>query len=251
MACIVESYSNFKLHAEIGGIIKKHSTNKMDIREVLIGLIDGTDIGHILDLGCGYGWFEKALSAARPLLIAGVDCMEENRRPFTAVAGKFAEKVIFQQTTLPAMLGFPADYFDLVVSAYSLYFFPAMLAEVKRVLRPGGAFAVITHSEAMMEEGERFFDFKNLRKIIRSFSAENGEALLAEYFNDIRAVDYNNSLLFHSSDEEDLTIYIDFKKEFIREDADPGLVKRTMLDHLREKGEVRFNKNDRIFIAKK
>ena len=83
---------------------------------------------------------------------------------------------------LPTVIDYPAGYFDLVICAYSLYFFPGILPEVKRILRNGGSFVVITHSETMLEEGKRFFDFKNLRTVIEKFSAENGEAILRKYF---------------------------------------------------------------------
>ena len=103
----------------------------------------------------------------------------------------------------------------------------------------------------MLEEGKRFFDFRNLRTIIEEFSAENGEAILRKYFQHITSVDYHNSLIFHRGDERDLAFYIDFKREFIKKDADPDLVRETMLQELFRKGEFRLNKNDKIFLVKK
>ena len=103
----------------------------------------------------------------------------------------------------------------------------------------------------MLEEGKQFFDFKNLRTVIEKFSAENGEAILRKHFQHITSVDYRNSLIFHKGDEKDLALYIDFKREFIRKDADPDLVRETMLRELYKKGEFRLNKNDKIFLVKK
>jgi hypothetical protein len=103
----------------------------------------------------------------------------------------------------------------------------------------------------MLEEGKRFFDFKNLRTVIEKFSAENGAAILSKYIKDIKAVEYNNSLIFYNGDEKDLALYIDFKREFIRKDVDPGLVRETMLQELFKNGELRLNKNDKIFLMRK
>jgi SAM-dependent methyltransferase len=247
---IVQSYSNQSLHAKIGELIKVHSENKTDIRSIAKRMVEWKSVQRIIDLGCGYGWFEDALEESFDLIV-GVDFFIENSSPFARHAKKTAKDVIFETCLLPAAIDFPTGYFDLVVCAYSLYFFPDMLPEVKRILRNGGTFVIITHSESMLEEGKRFFDFKNLRTVIERFSAENGEAILRKHFQRITAVDYPNSLVFHRDDEKDLALYIDFKREFIKKDADPDLVRETMLRELMRNGEFRLNKNDKIFLVKK
>jgi len=145
----------------------------------------------------------------------------------------------------------PDESFDLVVSAYSLYFFPEVIPEIKRVLKKGGFFLAITHSESMLQEGERFFDFTNLRKVIQGFSAENGREILRSHFVDIQHVDFKNAIVFSRYEKKDLADYINFKREFISKDVDPSRVMLTMLDELERKGSMRFNKDDRIFLAKK
>ena len=250
MVDIKKSYSNHSLHAEVGSIIRKYSENKTDIRDFAKSMFEGEKIRRVLDIGCGYGWFEDALEGSLDLIV-GVDCLVENGPPFTQHARKTAKEVVFKVQTLPSKIDFPTDYFDLVICAYALYFFPEVLPEARRVLRSGGIFVAITHSESMLEEGKRFFHFKNLRTVIEKFSAENGAAILSKYFKDIKAVEYNNSLIFYNGDEKDLALYIDFKREFIRKDVDPGLVRETMLQELFKNGELRLNKNDKIFLMRK
>lgn len=245
-----KSYSDYQLHKEIGKILGRRSENKKNIRDIVKGMIEWERVRYMLDLGCGYGWFEEALDA-RVEFIAGIDSLQENGPPFIRSAGKLSQKAIFKKITLPAPIDFPGDSFDLIISAYSLYFFPEVLPEVKRLLRKEGLFVVITHSESMLEEGEKHFNFSNLRKVIENFAAENGEDILKNFFSSVTSVDYQNSLLFQQGNEEELRLYIDFKQEFIREDADPDLVKETMLQELSRRGEIRFNKNDRIFLARK
>jgi len=246
---VTKSYSNQAVHAEVGGVIRAHSENPTDIRSIAKKMVEWKEIGRVIDLGCGYGWFEEALEESTDLIV-GVDCLVENADPFTQNAKKTAKEAIFITCMLPAKIGFPSGYFDLVICAYALYFFPGVLPEVKRILRKGGSFVAITHSEGMLEEGKRFFEFRNLRTVIEEFSAENGETMLRKYFQHITSVDYRNSLIFHRGDEKDLGLYIDFKREFIKKDADPDLVRETMLQELFKEGEFRLNKNDKIFLVR-
>lgn len=250
MEKIIKSYSNTDLHRKIGDIIENHSSNKEEIRKIAAGLVDWQRVHAILDLGCGYGWFEEALDGAFDL-VCGVDCLGENRAGFLGTAEKTAKEAIFLQAHLPAAIEMPSGRFDLIVAAYSLYFFPEMIREVRRLLNDGGQFLVITHSESMLAEGEKYFDFSGLRKVIQRFSAENGEALLREHFPGAAFVDYCNAIVFGRDDSNDLAQYIEFKREFISVDANPELVKKKMLAELERQGELRFNKNDRIFIVRK
>ncbi len=254
MEDIIKSYSNQSLHAEIGQIIRTHSENKTDIRKVANRLIEWGSVQRVMDLGCGYGWFEEGMKGdieKTPKLIVGIDCLRENKPFFIQRAKRVADDAVFFKRKLLNRINFPAGYFDLVICAYALYFFPKILSEVKRILRKGGTFLAVTHSESMLEEGKRYFDFKNLRTIIEHFSAENGEGILKKYFRNIKAVDYPNSLVFNKGEEKPLSLYIDFKREFIRKDADPDFVRETMLRELSRSGAFHLNKDDRIFLAKK
>jgi SAM-dependent methyltransferase len=244
------SYADPELHQRIGHIIRIHSESKEEIRDVVKRALEWKQIGTILDLGCGYGWFEQTFDGPFRF-VAGIDLHEENRVAFLREATRLSGKPAFFKMRLPAPIDLASDAFDLIVSSYSLYFFPKILPEVKRLLNSHGTFVVITHSEAMLQEGEEFFQFKNLRKLIRRFSAENGESKLRKYFSRVNTIDFTNSLFFLREDGQDLAAYIDFKKGFIRNDADPGLVKERLMHELEGKGSLRFNKNDRIFLVKK
>lgn len=247
---IIRSYSDTGFHRTIGEMIKKRSENKEDIRSIAVNMIDWDGIKDVLDLGCGYGWFEDGTRGGFNLVL-GIDCLAENESSFLRAARGISKTALFQKRILPCPIDMPDGSFDLVVSAYSLYFFPEEIEEVKRLLRPSGMFLAITHSESMLREGEKFFDFTNLRRVIRGFSAENGEEALRAHFQDVRYIDYRNAIVFSRYEKKDLAGYIDFKREFILRDADPEKVMITMLDELERKGTMRFNKDDRIFLARK
>lgn len=249
-AAVIKSYADHELHTRIGGIIRESSENKKDIRSVLCAAIPWETTKRVLDLGCGYGWFEDVIPGGRELIV-GIDYLRENGGPFLKKAMARSREAEFYMLMLPADTGLPDKSFDLVLSLYSLYFFPGVLPEVSRLLDDGALFVALTHSHSMLEEGRHYFDFRNLRKVIERFSAENGEALLREHFREVEHIDYVNTLVFREGDEKKLAMYIDFKKEFIEKDVDPTLVREKMVTELRRKGELRLNKNDRIFLARK
>jgi SAM-dependent methyltransferase len=250
MSEIIKNYSNPTFHKMIGEIIKKHSQNKEDIRETARRQIDLNRVRRILDLGCGYGWFEENLKGEFDF-IYGIDCLGANESGFLKAAGGIAKEAVFKRMHLPTPTDIPGECFDLIVSTYSLYFFPEAIPEVERLLCPEGVFLVITHSESMLNEVEDFFDSSYLKKVIGNFSAENGEKILKEHFSEVRSIDYPNRLIFKANDSEDLSSYIDFKRGFITSDSDTEIVKQRVLEELQKKGAMGFNKNDRIFIAKK
>ncbi len=250
MDLITKSYADLPFHKLVTRLIKKHSRNKEDIHSAAVRLVEWDRVHTILDIGCGYGWFEKGLAGPFETVV-GVDCLEENREEFLRTARKITGEAVFRKVFLPAPLDLPSGCFDLVVAAYSLYFFPGAIGEMARVLGPEGTLLIITHSEGMLEEGERFFSFSNLKKVIHGFSAENGEAMLRPYFSRITVVDYDNSLEFDRGDGADLAAYIDFKGAFIARDVAPERAKETMLAALEKEGRLSFNKNDRIFVVRK
>lgn len=107
-----------------------------------------------LDLGCGSGQLSRVLwdkSRGMVNAIVGVDAAEVNARAFATMRAEL------QPTPTPACLRFvardfalgfadwPSEQFDGVVSGLSLQYaedaaYERVLAEVQRLLKPGGAF---------------------------------------------------------------------------------------------------------------
>jgi SAM-dependent methyltransferase len=247
---VLNAYRDVEAHRKIGFLIRDHSENKEDIREIAKKALDWRNIHRILNLGCGYGWFEEALDNRFDLMV-GIDLYGENREAFLRAAGSISAECLFVQLKLPSPIDMPSGSFDLIVSIYSLYFFSGILPEAKRLLAPEGTFLCITHSKRMLEEAEESFQFEKLRKIIERFSAEEGETYLKDYFRSVTHIDYCNSLVFETSGREDLRDYVLFKKDAIATDVDSALFEEKLLRELGRKGILRFNKNDRIFVAKK
>ncbi|MES4992583.1 class I SAM-dependent methyltransferase [Phyllobacterium sp. 22229] len=112
---------------------------------------------HVLDVGCGPGWFWEAASDELPAklaltlsdLSAGM-VQEASERcsalPFETITGRQADA-----TALP----FEDSSFDAVIAMHMLYHLPdpsTGIAEMYRVLKPGGFLAVTTNGVGNMRE---------------------------------------------------------------------------------------------------
>jgi ubiquinone/menaquinone biosynthesis C-methylase UbiE len=97
----------------------------------------------VLDVGCGTGYFASLLAdtVAPDGLVVGVDASPEMIAYANRKRGR-AGNCEFQLGTAES-LSFPPDQFDVVVSSLFMHHLPAdlqptALAEIRRVLRPGG-----------------------------------------------------------------------------------------------------------------
>lgn len=93
-------------------------------------------------------------------------------------------------------LPFADGSFDAVVAAWMLYHVPDLdraLAEIARVLRPGGTLLAITNSA---------FHLRELRELVGSgpspstFTRENGQDLLSRQFASVRRIDRDSTVTF-------------------------------------------------------
>lgn len=112
-------------------------------RRVAREVASASPTGRVLDVGCGPGQVACLLAEAAPeAKVAGLDVLPEmvelaRRRIAARSLGDRVELVVGDVGALP----FPDENFDVVVSTLSLHHWPDArggLAEVHRVLRPGG-----------------------------------------------------------------------------------------------------------------
>lgn len=102
----------------------------------------------VLDVGCGTGTLALAMAAhAGRIRVIGIDAAREMIELARRKAAKAGSKIDFQ-VGLIEDIPFPDGTFDLVTSSLVLHHLPAYLkragiAEVRRVLKPGGRFAVM------------------------------------------------------------------------------------------------------------
>ena len=101
---------------------------------------------HVLDLGCGFGWFCRWARTAGAARVHGID-VSQNMLD-RAARDTADDAVTYQRADLDEVL-LPSGEYDLVYSSLTLHYLvdvARLFAEVARTLRPGGSFvATLEH----------------------------------------------------------------------------------------------------------
>ena len=249
-------------HEGMSTIIRRHSTNPADVRQVALGNSDLSGVHRVLDLGCGFGFIAEAVAArvADDAHVTGVDTWQEDETPFIKRVEHAGRRAAFVRMIIGDNLPWDDSSFDLVVCSYALYFFPDIVAEVARVLDAGGLFITITHSEHGMvgelpDAGLREAA-EGVLSLIRRFSAENGESQLTRSFGEVMRIDYVNALRFLPDDLDELFAYLRFKMPFLVHGSQPGdPLPENLARHakavMRRDGNVVINKTDAVFHCRR
>ena len=112
-------------------------------------------------------------------------------------------------------LPFADESFDLVLANHVLFYCSDVTQacrEAARVLKPGGRFLCSTYGADHMKEISRLVSDFDSRIVLSAdclyerFGRENGAEILAPYFNDVKWLSYEDSLLV--PDAEPLILYI-------------------------------------------
>lgn len=254
-------FSDPEKHRRISEIIRRHSTNEVDIRGVALDGLDLSSASNVLDIGCGFGFMASTVAARLPShgRIIGVDACLQNGPAFLSAVRSQGRRAEFHNRMIGCELPWPDDCFDLVIASYSLYFFPEIIPAIARVLHAQGTFVTITHSESsfarLCEAAGLSLHDAPIFHLIRRFSAENGADMLARCFADTQKIDYPNQLLFECGHFEDLLDYARFKLPLFRQEpASVSLsdapMRTTLERHLSEGGSFSIEKDDAVFYAR-
>ena len=160
-----------------------------DARVPLVTAVVAAAPSRVLEVGCGWGelaaWIAEDTAAeviATDLSPRMVELAQE-----TGVDARIADV-----QDLP----FDDESFDAAVAAWMLYHVPDLergLAEIARVLRPGGAFFATTNSR---------FHLQELRDLVGSgpspskFTREDGRDQLLRHFSSVDRIDVDGDLIF-------------------------------------------------------
>jgi ubiquinone/menaquinone biosynthesis C-methylase UbiE len=156
-----------------------------------------------------------------------------------------------QNTPLPLEDG----TFEVVIANHMLYYItdkPALLAEIHRVLLPGGRFYTSTigerHLAELVDLITRFDEKLAARGTgTNTFTLENGAELITGYFPDVVLRRYEDGLAV--TEVEPLLAYIQSNRLDIEEERIPQL-KKFLEDEMNKGGGiVRITKDSGIFIS--
>jgi len=273
---IYKTYENIEDHISTRQIIRRFSENKQDIRLLTLNECNLTHCKHILDLGCGYGFFTEALSnkISPDAHITGIDVIGgENKKMFLSTCAQSGYAATFIEDTANIITSFPDESYDCVIASYSLYFFPHLIENIARILKTNGIFIALTHSEFTLEQITTLFmesihhilqlgdSSLHIIKLFKAFSAENGFFKLQPYFDYITYIRYPNNLIFKPHDIDHCISYIQKKQYLFFKDIASLQAEEynALIDDFYNRlrwyatsyNQFVVNKNDAIFIARK
>lgn len=152
---------------------------------VLHGVLEGLEPSSVLEVGGGQGelaeWMQTELGARVTFLD------QSERMVELALARGVLDAHVGDAQELP----FGSESFDTVVAAWMLYHVPSpdrALAEMARVLVPGGRLVAVTNSVRHIEELRALLGTL-LPEFEKQFNAENGEEILLRHFRHIARTD--------------------------------------------------------------
>jgi len=172
-----------------------------------LATIEAAQPSSMLEVGCGTGEFAARVRSALPgTELVAVD-QSERLVDVTATRGVTARQADVQD------LPFADDTFDVVAALWMLYHVPDLqrgLAEIRRVLRPGGTLVAVTNGDEHLSDLRRD---AGGTPAITTFSSENGEAALRQHFADVRREDFASRAVF--PDHATAVAYLDSSAEAV------------------------------------
>jgi SAM-dependent methyltransferase len=141
----------------------------------------------VLEVGGGQGELAERMQSE---LRAAVTFVDQSERMVELARGRgIADSLVGDIQALP----FEDGSFDTVVAAWMLYHVQDLdrgLAEIARVLAPGGSLVAVTNSVRHLEELRAIFDTL-MRGYEDRFNSENGEASLSRHFSNVERIEAN------------------------------------------------------------
>jgi SAM-dependent methyltransferase len=169
-------------------------TTAVDARVPLVAAVVDVQPRRVLEVGCGWGELAEWVGREAGAEVTAIDLSAH----MVALA---RERGVEAQVGDVQELPFEDGSFDVVIAAWMLYHVPDLdrgVAEIARVLRPGGRFVAATNSR---------FHLLELRELVGSgpstlkFSREDGEEQLRRHFDRVARQDIDGQLEFADRSE--------------------------------------------------
>jgi ubiquinone/menaquinone biosynthesis C-methylase UbiE len=143
-----------------------------------LGLLEIHNGWTMLDIGCGGGaTLKRLLNRSKDARVYGIDISEESIAKAKKVNADVLDKQVFVVQGSSEKLPYENGKFDLVTAVETVYFWPNLpdcLQEIRRVLKPGGKFAI------MIEVIDSDSKWTNIVEGMTAYSPEYLEKLLID-----------------------------------------------------------------------
>jgi ubiquinone/menaquinone biosynthesis C-methylase UbiE len=166
-----------------------------DARDVVVEELERLEPRRVLEVGCGWGELAERIAQEVGCDVVALDL---SPRMVELARERGLDTVVGDVQKLP----FAAGEFDAVVAAWMLYHVPDLergLAEIARVLRPGGSLVAVTNATRDFHELWELVG-RDLATRQLTFRSENGEEYLRRHFASVRRRDLVAQVMFADAD---------------------------------------------------
>jgi SAM-dependent methyltransferase len=180
-----EDESRFKVRQSVWS-----SATGPDAHDVLIEVLRQVTPARVLEVGPGQGELSERMARD---LGAAVVAVDQSQRMVELTRSRGIEAIVGDVQELP----FEDGSFDAAVAAWMLYHVPDVdraIAELARVLRPGGRLVAVTNSAWNL--AELWSLVGETPKADYAFGRENGKEVLGRQFARVKAHDIDGEVTF-------------------------------------------------------
>lgn len=166
-----------------------------DARDVVIARLRAAAPASVLEVGCGWGELAARITRETGAAVTAIDL---SPRMVELARERGVDARVGDVQELP----FENGAFDAVVAAWMLYHVPDLdpgIAELARVLRPGGIAVAVTNGAQDLAELWEIVG-RDLDERLLTFRAENGAEHLAAHFARIERIDLEGAVVFPDTD---------------------------------------------------
>lgn len=177
----------------------KYSTNKQGFGNWIISNYEIENGAKVLELGCGTGSMWKnhmdLISKCEEIILTDFsEGMLESAKSNLENNNRITFKTVDIQD-----ISYEDDTFDIVIANMMLYHVPDIhkgLSEVRRVLKPHGKFYCATFGEngIITYVADLLKEFNVSSEMNKVFTLQNGKDMLKKYFNNVKRLEYEDSL---------------------------------------------------------